>query len=117
MALEKAISELEDEEASETVGAFYDGYLAYAWRGFFERRNPEQTTDMGFYKLFMEQFHHPNGLVYRCMELAIKDHHGEAWSNDDYYDFYRIAEYYYFYFDIKRREGRLAFDRLRRGVK
>lgn len=115
-ALENALSEM-DNEPADAARDYYDAYLAYAWRGFFERRNPEHVTDVGFYKIFMEQFQHPNGLVYRCMELAVKDHRGEAWTNDDCYDFYRIAEYYYFYFDTKRRPGMLSFDRLRRGVK
>lgn len=119
MALERSISDLPNlpEDAAKAATEYYDAYLAYAWRGFFERRNPDHATDIGFYRIFMEQFQHPNGLVYRCMKLALKNHHGEAWTNDDYYDFYRIAEYYYFYFDIKRRTGRLSFDRLRRGVK
>lgn len=116
MVFERSISDL-PEDAAETARDYYDSYLAYAWRGFFERRNPDHATDVGFYQYFMEQFQHPDGLAYRSMELAVKDYYGEAWTNDDYYDFYRIAEYYYFYFDIKRRTGRLAFDRLRRGVK
>lgn len=115
-ALENTLSEI-DNEPADAARDYYDAYLAYAWRGFFERRNPDHATDVGFYRIFMEQFQHPDGLVYRCMELAVKDHHGEAWTNDDIYDFYRIAEYYYFYFDTKRRPGMLAFDRLRRGVK
>ena len=115
-ALEKTLSEIDNEPAN-AARDYYDAYLAYAWRGFFERRNPDHATDVGFYRIFMEQFQHPDGLAYRSMELAVKDYYGEAWTNDDYYDFYRIAEYYYFYFDIKRRTGRLAFDRLRRGVK
>lgn len=116
---ERSISDLPEDaaDAAKAASEYYDAYLAYAWRGFFERRNPDHATDVGFYKIFMEQFQHPNGLAYRSMELALKDHHGEAWTNDDYYDFYRIAEYYYFYFDTKRRPGLLAFDRLRRGVK
>lgn len=113
---ERSISDL-PEDAAAAARDYYDAYLAYAWRGFFERRNPDHVTDVGFYRIFMEQFQNPDGLVYRSMELVLKDHHSEAWSNDDYYDFYRIAEYYYFYFDIKRRPGLLAFERLRRGVK
>lgn len=113
---ERSLSGL-SEDAAEAARDYYDAYLAYAWRGFFERRNPDHATDVGFYRIFMEQFQHPNGLAYRSMELAVKDYYGEAWTNDDYYVFYRIVEYYYFYFDIKRRTGRLAYDRLRRGVK
>lgn len=114
--VESALCEL-DEEASEAVRGFYDGYMAYAWRSDFERRNPQHTTDMGFYQNFMEQFRHPNGLVFRCMELAIKEHHGKGWTESDQYDYYRIAEYHYFYFDWKGPHGSRAFGRLRRGVK
>ena len=115
-AVESALSEL-DEEATDAVRSFYDGYMAYAWRTDFERRNPQHTTDMGFYQNFMEQFRHPNGLVFRCMELAIKEHHGKGWTENDQYDYYRIAEYRYFYFDSCGPHGNRAFDRLRRGVK
>ena len=116
MVFERSLSGL-PEDAAKAASEYYDAYLAYAWRGFFERRNPDHATDVGFYRIFMEQFQHPDGLAYRSMELAVKDYYGEAWTNDDYYDFYWIAEYYYFYFDTKRRPGMLSFDRLRRGVK
>lgn len=115
--LEKALSDLDEEEAADTVKKFYDGYMAYAWRECFERNHPEHATDVGFYQHFMEQFRHPNGLVYRCMELAIKEHHGEEWTETDQYDYYRIAEYHYFYFDWCGPQGNRAFGRLRRGVK
>lgn len=115
-AVESALSEL-DEEATDAVRSYYDGYMAYAWRTDFERRYPQHTTDMGFYQYFMEQFRHPNGLVYRCMELALKEHHGKGWTENDQYDYYRIAEYHYFYFDSCGPHGNRAFDRLRRGVK
>lgn len=114
--VESTLSEL-DEEAAESVRRFYDGYMAYAWRTDFERRNPHHTTDIGFYQNLMEQFRHPNGLVYRCMELAIKEHRGKGWTETDQYDYYRIAEYHYFYFDWCGPHGNRAFDRLRRGVK
>lgn len=116
-ALERLLSELDEEEAAETIRGLYDGYMAYAWRTDFERRNPQHTTDMGFYQNFMEQFRHPNGLVYCCMELAIKEHHGKGWTETDQYDFYQIAEYHYFYFDLCGPHGNRAFGRLRRGVK
>lgn len=105
------------EEAAETVKNFYDGYLAYAWREFFELRNPEHATDLGLYITLMEQFSEPYGLARRCMELTLKEHHSIGWTEDDKYDYYRIAEYYYFYFDASTRQGKRAFDRLRRGVK
>ena len=114
--IENALYEL-DEDATKAVRGFYDGYMAYAWRTDFERRNPQNNTDMGFYQNFMEQFRHPNGLVYRCMMLAIKEHHENGWTETDQYDYYRIAEYHYFYFDWCRPYGNRAFDRLRRGVK
>lgn len=116
-ALERALSELDEEEAAETVRGFYDGYMAYAWRTDFERHNPQHTTDMGFYQYFMEQFRHPNGLVYRCMELAIKEHYGKGWTDTDQYDYFRIAEYHYFYFDLCGPNRNRDFGRLRRGVK
>lgn len=116
-ALERLLSELDEEEAAETIRGLYDGYMAYAWRTDFERHNPQHTTDMGFYQNFMEQFRHPNGLVYCCMELAIKEHHGKGWTETDQYDFYQIAEYHYFYFDLCGPHGNRAFGRLRRGVK
>ncbi len=116
-ALEQVLSELDEEEAAETVRGFYDGYMAYAWRADFERRNPQHSTDMGFYQYFMEQFRHPNGLVYRCMELAIKEHHGKGLTETDQYDYYRIVEYHYFYFDLCGPNGNRDFGLLRRGVK
>lgn len=115
-ALENALSEL-DEEAAETVRGFYDGYMGYAWREFFERDHPEHATDVGFYQYFMEQFRQRNGLIYRCMELAIKEHHGKGWNETDQFDYYRIAEYHYFYFDLCGPHGNRDFGRLRRGVK
>ena len=116
-ALENSLSELDDEEASKTVRGFYDGYMGYAWREFFERNHPEHATDVGFYQYFMEQFRQTNGLIYRCMELAIKEHHGKGWNETDQYDYYRIAEYHYFYFDLCGPHGDGTFRRLRQGVK
>ena len=117
MALENALSELDEDEAAEKVRGFYDGYMGYAWREFFERDHPEHATDVGFYQYFMEQFRQTNGLIYRCMELAIKEHHGKGWNETDQFDYYRIAEYHFFYFDWNSPHGKRAFDRLRRGVK
>lgn len=116
-SLENALSELDEEEAAEAVRGFYDGYMAYAWREFFERNHPEHATDVGFYQYFMKQFQNPNGLIYRCMELAIKVHHGKVWTETDQYDYYHIAEYHYFYFDWCGPHGNRDFGRLRRGVK
>jgi len=116
-ALENSLSELDDEEAAKTVREFYDGYMGYAWREFFERGHPEHATDVGFYQYFMEQFRQTYGLIYRCMELAIKEHHGKGWNETDQYDYYRIAEYHYFYFDLCGPHGNRDFGRLRRGVK
>lgn len=107
----------EDKETAGTVKNFYDGYMAYAWREYFEHRNPEHSTDLGLYKTLMEQFSGPSGLACRCMELTLKEHHNIGWTEDDKYDYYRIAEYYYFYFGDSTRQGKRSFDRLRRGVK
>lgn len=116
-ALGNALSELDEEGAAETVRGFYDGYMAYAWRNDFEHRNPKHATDVGFYEYFMGQFRHPDGLVFRCMELAIKEHHGDGWTETDQYDYYRILEYHYFYFDVNGPRGNSTFARLRQGVK
>ena len=118
-AFERSISDLPENaaDAAEAARAFYDAYLAYAWRGFFERKHPEHATDVGFYQYFMKQFKNSDGLIYRCMELAIKEHHGKGWTETDQYDYYHIAEYHYFYFDWSTPHGKRAFDRLRRGVK
>ena len=115
-ALERSLSGL-PEEVADTVRGFYDGYMAYAWREYFERRNPEHCTDAGLYKVLMEQYLWPNGLAHRCMDIVLKEHHGKGLSEKDQYDYYRIAEYHYFYFDESGRQGKLAFNRLRRGVK
>lgn len=115
--LEQLLADVQEEEIAETVKNFYDGYMAYAWREFFELRNPEHATDLGLYKTLMEQFSWPNGLACRCMELTLKEHHNTGWTENDKYDYYRIAEYYYFYFGDSTRQGKRAFDRLRRGVK
>jgi len=116
-ALENALSVLDEDEAAETVRRFYDGYIAYAWREYFERSHPEHASDVGFYQYFMEQFRQTNGLIYRCMKLAIKEHHGKGWNETDQFDYYRIAEYHYFYFDLCGPHGNSTFGRLRRGVK
>ena len=116
-ALENSLSELDNEEAAKTVREFYDGYMGYAWREFFERDHPEHATDVGFYQYFMEQFRQTYGLIYRCMELVIKEHHGKGWNETDQYDYYCIAEYHYFYFDLCGPHGNRDFGRLRRGVK
>ena len=115
--LEQLLADVLDEETAETVKNFYDGYMAYAWREFFELRNPEHATDLGLYKTLMEQYSWPDGLACRCMELTLKEHHNTGWTENDKYDYYRIAEYYYFYFGDSTRQGKRAFDRLRRGVK
>ena len=115
--LEQLFADVQEEETAETVKNFYDGYMAYAWREFFELRNPEHATNLGLYKTLMEQFSWPDGLACRCMELTLKEHHGIGWTEDDKYDYYCIAEYYYFYFDDSTRQGKISFDRLRRGVK
>lgn len=114
-ALESLLAD-QQEEAADAVRAFYDGYMAFAWREYFERRNPEHATVLGVYKTFMEQFRSPNGLAYLCLKLTLKEHHGEGWTEQDQYDYYRIAEYHFFYLDGSRPLGRQAFDRLRRGV-
>ena len=104
------------EDVAEALKKFYDGYMAYAWREYFEHRNPEHSTDLGFYKTLIEQFSGSDGLACRSMDLTLKEHHGIGWTENDKYAFFRIAEYYYFYFDMSRRQGKRAFDRLRRGV-
>lgn len=116
MAFENLIAGMPDDTGG-TVRAFYDGYMGYAWREYFEHRNPEHATDLGFYKTLMEQFSHPDGLACRCLELTLKEYHERSWTEGDKYDYYRIAEYYYFYFDMSYRQGKQAFDRLRNGVK
>lgn len=105
------------DDAADILRGYYDGYMAYAWREYFELRNPEHATDLGFYKIFMEQFSWPEGLACRSMELTLKEHHGNGWTENDQYDYYRIAEYYFFYLDMSFRQGNRAFDRLRRGLK
>lgn len=120
-ALEQLLVDLSDDavlpdDAADTLRGFYDGYMGYAWREYFEHRNPEHATDLGFYKIFMEQFRSPYGLAYLCMKLTLKEHHGLGWTEEDQYDYYRIAEYHYFYLDGARPLGRQAFDRFRRGV-
>jgi len=115
-ALESLLAD-QQEEAADAVRAFYDGYMAFAWREYFERRNPEHATVLGFYKTFMEQFRSPNGLAYLCLKLTLKEHHGEGWTEQDQYDYYRIAEYHYFYLDWCGPHGKRAFARLREGVK
>ena len=115
--LEQLLADVQEDETAETVKNFYDGYMAYAWREFFELRNPEHATDLGLYKTLMEQFSRTDGLACRCMELTLKEHHNIGWTEDNKYDYYRIAEYYYFYFGDSTRQGKRSFDRLRRGVK
>ena len=104
------------EDVAESLKNFYDGYMAYAWREYFEHRNPEHSTDLGFYKTLIKQFSGSDGLAYRSMELTLKEHHGIGWTDNDKYTYFCISEYYYFYFDMFRRQGKRAFDRLRRGV-
>ncbi len=116
IAMERSLEGV-PEEAAKAVRDFHDGYMGYAWREFFERRNPEHATDVGFYKMFMEQFLSPNGLAHRCLDIVLKIHHGKGLTEIDRYDYYRIAEYYYFYFDEFEPQGKRAYDRLRRGVK
>ena len=113
--VERLLTGLIEDEA-DTIRGYYDGYMAYAWRDYFERGNPEHATDAGLYKVLMEQFLKPNGLALRCMDIVLKEHHGKGLTEKDQYDYYRIAEYHYFYFDESGHLGRRAFDRLRRGV-
>ena len=114
--MERLLTDFPDDMARE-AREFYDGYMAYAWKMFFERRNPEHATDVGFYETFMQQFSWSNGLACRCMEIVLKEHHGKGFAEDNQYDYYRIAEYHYFYFYEFGPQGNRAFYRLRQGVK
>jgi len=109
-ALERSLSGF-TEEMAEAIRRYYDGYMAYAWRENFERVHPEHHTAVGFYSFFMEQFRF-DGLIFRCMDIILKEHHGEKLSEKDQYDCYRILEYGHFYF----KNGGIM-DRLRKGVK
>ena len=112
--LEKILSQMpkEAEEAVQEVQHLADGYLAFAFHQHIERSNPDHATDVGFYRSVIEQYSFPDGLFYRCMNIALKEHHGYGLTEDDQYDAYRILEYRHFYL---RRDD--CYARLRRAVK
>lgn len=112
--LEKILTRMPKEaaEAVQEVQHLADGYLAFAFHQHIERSNPDHATDVGFYRSVIEQYSFPDGLFYRCMNIALKEHHGYGLTEDDQYDAYRILEYRHFYL---RRDD--CYARLRRAVK
>ncbi|MBE6249167.1 MAG: hypothetical protein E7106_07945 [Prevotella sp.] len=112
--LEKILTRMPKEaaEAVQEVRHLADGYLAFAFHQHIERSNPDHATDVGFYRCVIEQYSFSDGLFYRCMNIVLKEHHGQGLTENDQYDAYRILEYRHFYL---RRDD--CYARLRRAVK